>query len=342
MSLLWIEGFETFGTSNGSAPTGYLEKYVTDAASTTGITIEDGRIGGKCLKVVNNGRTFTRAFGSNKVSLVVGFGLKVASYSITQTILTLFDGANNQINVRIVSPSGEFEIRRSGTTLATTSGAALATGVWAYIELKVTIDNSAGAYELRVNGVNVASASGVDTYNTGNVGVDRATFAASSSSSNAVYFDDIYICDTSGSVNNNFLGSKKVVAIYPNAAGDSTQFTPSTGNNYAAVDENPPNDDTDYVESGTSSHLDLYNFDNTSLLSIAGVQINARVKETDGTPYSIYLVAKSGSTQSDGSSQAIGSASYVTRSRVLETNPDTSAAWTDSEMDSAQFGVKVA
>lgn len=342
MSLLWIEGFETFGTVNGDAPVGYLEKYVVDSATTTGVTIQDGRVGGKSLRLGSNARTFTVPAFGNKTTIVVGFGLKVASFAITQTILTLFDGSTNHINIRLVATSGEFEIRRSGTTLATTSGAALTPNVWGYVELKVTIDDSTGSYELRVNGVNEASASGVDTRNAGNASVDRVQFAGSASASSNVYFDDIYILDTSGSLNNDFLGSQKVVAIYPSAAGDSTQFAPSAGNNYQAVDDNPPDDDSTYVESGTSSQLDLYNFDDTSLVGVKGVQINARCKETDGTPFSVHLVAKSGATQSDGSAIAVGSTNYLTRTRIVETDPDTSAAWTDGGIDSAQFGVKVA
>ena len=52
---------------------------------------------------------------------------------------------------------------------------------------------------------------------------------------------------------------------------------------------------------------------------------------------------KSGGTNSDGSSVAIGGTTFRTITpRILETDPNTSSAWTDSNVDAAEFGVKVA
>lgn len=345
MSLLWIEGFETFGTTNGNDMTGLRQKYTTDGVFGN-LLVQDGRVGGKSCQWTNAARTLTTPNFGNKQTLVVGFGFKAATYSGNVEVLRFLEStATSGVHVTLqVTSTGEWELRRgtgSGSTIATTSGAAISTGTWGYVELKMKIGNAGvGSYELRVNGINVLSDADEDTQNSGAAYTQQVMFRGGGSST-AFQLDDIYILDTSGSLNNDFLGSQKVVALYPNGAGDSTQFTPSTGNNYAAVDENPANDDTDYVESGTSGHLDLYSFDNPSLVNVKGVQINARLRESDGTPFSAYLVAKSGSTQSDGSSIAIGSATYLTKTRVLETNPDTSAAWTDSELDSAQFGVKV-
>ena len=54
-------------------------------------------------------------------------------------------------------------------------------------------------------------------------------------------------------VNNNFLGNNKIVAMLPASAGDSSDWTPTgSANHYATVNENPPDDDTTYVQDSTN------------------------------------------------------------------------------------------
>lgn len=343
MSLLWIEGFETFGTTNGNDMVALRGKYVTDG-TLGNLLVDDGRTaGGKCCKITNGSRFFTTPDFTASQTVVIGFGFKCfGTYAGTLSIVTLFDGATEHASLQ-VNASGEFIVRGRGTTvLATTSGAVISAGTWGYVELKMTIGNAGvGSYELRVNGVTVASDADEDTQNGGNASVNKVRFNAGGSGTSYA-FDDIYILNTSGSDNNTFLGSRKVVAVYPSAEGDQIAFSPSTGSdNSALVDENPPNDDTDYVESGTSGHQDLYQVGDVTFSVINGVQINARCKETDANPFSIKLVAKSDVTVDEGSAMNVGSTSYVTKARVLEHDPDTTALWTDSGVDAAQIGFEV-
>jgi hypothetical protein len=244
-----------------------------------------------------------------------------------------------------MNQSGEFLYYRGteiGTLLGTTSGASIPPGFWFYVELVVKIADTGGTIDLYINGTNVLSLSSQDTRNGGNASADRVKWV--SSSSEPCQYDDIYILDDTGSVNNARLGSQKVIGSLPAGAGSSTQFTPSAGSNYQCVDDNPHNGDTDYVESGTSGHKDLYDYASIGTLAgIKGVQINTVARETDGAPFSLYQTVKSGGTNSDGSSVAISGQTFKTITpRLLETDPDTSSAWTDSGVDAAEFGIKVA
>jgi hypothetical protein len=348
MALLWIDSFDSYGSSNGSFPTGLDVKYA-NLASQTNTLVADGRLpGGKSVALGHSSSPVrlieTRGFG-NIATWIVGFGFKfgVSYPSATRRLFAIRDAGSPQITVN-VKTDGEFEVRRGdvgGTLLATTSGAAPGTATWCHVEFKVTINNS-GSYELRINGVNEASGS-TDTQQSSNAYAQTvALFGAQESSSDTRWsFDDLFILDSSGSANNDFIGSQAVVCIFPNGAGDETDWTASSGNNYEAVDENGHDGDTSYVASSTSGHQDLYEFGNITLTSIKGAMISAVCRETDATPFDVKLVCKSGTTTDVGPAEAIGSTSYLYRHRVLEEDVDTSSPWDASGINNSQFGFEV-
>lgn len=343
--LRWIEGFEGFGTSAGSTPTGMATKY-TVTSSDSDLVLRAGRFSGFCMEITIG---LTKAFQTPALTamttITVGFAMRQATYGNIRNVLQILDGTTVHGTLRM-NTSGEFSYFRGteiGTQLgSTTSGASIMPGQWFYVELVVKIADSGGTVDLYINGTNVLSVASADTRNGGNASVDRAKWI--SSSADACQYDDIYVLDDTGSVNNSRLGSHKVIGSLPSGAGSSTQFTPSAGSNYQCVDDNPTNSDTDYVESGTSGHKDLYDYASIgTLANIKGLQINTVARETDGSPFSLYQTVKSGSTNSDGSSVAISGQTFKTITpRVLETDPDTSSAWTDSGVDAAEFGIKVA
>jgi hypothetical protein len=154
------------------------------------------------------------------------------------------------------------------------------------------------------------------------------------------YYDDIYFLDASGSVNNDFLGPRKVSVIRPNAAGDDTDWTPDSGNNHDRVKEAVLDGDTSYVETGTTNDQDLYNYEPTvDLTEVSGIQIMTEAKVTAGA-MELQTISKSGTTEDAHSCGTIISTDYVTCVAVGELNPDTSLQWTPAEIDAAQFGVK--
>jgi len=337
MALLWIDGFDTYGTS-GDPSAHLLRKYlsVTGGAPAT----VAGRLGGYAIRCSSNFWFETPPLTTN-ATMIVGFAFKT-DLQMSGTILYLYDEDQPGINLRMRS-DGELQVYRYSTLLGTTSGKAVSLGTWYYIELKVVCNATTGSYELRINGVNVLSASSVNTKN-GTHSYHTSVYLANNLYSQPWYFDDYYICDGSGPANNDFLGSIKVTPIYPNGDTASKDFSRSAGvDNYALVDENPSNGDTDYVESSVSGNTDLYDYQDPSVgTAIFGVQVNTDCRETDANHLSLKMPCKSGVTTDEGSAQLIGSASQVTLRRVLETDPNTGAAWTGAALNSAQFGIKVA
>lgn len=339
MALLWIEGFEGFGTSTGVAPVGLDRKYNLKG-NVNIMDVEAGRTGGLCIELLSGSTVFFQTFAlTTNNTLIVGFGVKFPAFTGAK-LLALYDGVTEGINLRLKA-DGEFEVYRITTLLGTTTGASIGEGNWGHIELKVVTHDTTGSVQLKVNGVTKLNLTGIDTQPSTNAYHNMVRFMGSSQNPNV---DDIYVLDSTGTVNNDFLGNMKVLGILPTAEGDTINFTPTSGtNNALMVDENPTDDDTSYVEASGVGSKDLYQYADVSGVGdlIAGVQINTDVRETDATTFNLITVVKSGVTESDNAASPIGSLNYVTKTRIVETDPDTVAAWTAAGVNAAQFGVKI-
>lgn len=333
MALLWIDGFEGYGTSIGSppSPSGIIGRRYTTVHESI-FDIEAGRISGYSLQFNGITRTMRTSALTTDDTVVIGFAFQ--AYTANAVLVRLYDGATLGVNLRFAS--GELAIYRGTTQLGVTTTLGLSQSTWYYGELKVKCNDTTGTYEVRLSEVNVLSATGVNTKAGSNNYHDSFMFFGD------IIIDDIYFLDSTGSQNNDFLGNVRVIAIRPDG-NDSVQWTPSAGDNYAAINEEVCNDDTDYVEDSVAGHKDLYDYESLSLSpsQIFGVQINTMCRETDATPFDLVTVVKSGTTESDDGGQAIGSTDYQVKRRIVELDPDTSSAWTESGVNAAKFGVKV-
>jgi hypothetical protein len=210
--------------------------------------------------------------------------------------------------------------------------------------LKVVIDPAAGSYELRINESVEMSDTGVNTAESGGTNADVFHLRNAFSST----IDDWYICDSSGSTNNNFLGDCQIEGILPNGAGDKTEWSAQpAGNNYQRVDD-PQNaySIADYVYDDTAAQGDLYEFAdpgaiagsilgigiiNFAALNSAGSRVVRNIFKTDG-----------GGTEYDlTGSFTIASTDPAGFMKIEELNPDTAIAWTEADLQNGQFGVEV-
>lgn len=350
MALLWIEGFESIGTTNGNvpAPTGVLARKYT-MVSESSMKVQAGRISGHSLNTINwNNNLTTKNFPTTNATLICGFAFYSSGYATSPNpIVSFYDNGTLGVNVRWLT-GGELGVYRGSTQLGVTSGLGLLLSTWYYIELKVlTANGTSGAYDLHLNGssINANGAcntkAGADNYH------NAVAFPQSGSIGNinaTIQYDDIYICDGSGSANNNFLGNMKVLSILPNGDTGTQQFTPSTnGSHYTLINEEPIADDSNYVEDTVSGHQDIYDYGSVTGTgaTIAGIQINTCAKITDANSFSLKTPILSGSANSDDSGQSVTS-NYTTLIRISETDPNTNSAWTANGINAAQFGVEVA
>lgn len=297
-----------------------------------------GRFGGNAISATGG--------GANTVTLtaqqtrVMGFALQTNSTTLNGIIAQFKDAGSNQVELRL-DGSQHLQVTRNATVLGTSSST-YPISAWHYVEWKVKIDPSTGTYEVRVDGVNVLSGTGANTRNTANSTANQALI--NSLGGFTLTFDDLYILNTSGSANNDFLGECRIFTSLP--TGDDASFkqwTPSTGtSHFANVDDNPPNDDTDFNSSATVGQIDLFTFPSISPTgSIACVQTVLTARKDDAGTRQICEECRSGSTNYDGANTFTMNSTYGMFREIRETDPATSAAWTLSGLNAAEFGAKV-
>ena len=203
MALLWIDGFENYGTTEGSAPspTGVMaRKYTVNGEST--LDIEAGRDGGKSMQVGSSTVWLQTPGLTTERTLVVGVAFKIANVTSFGTLVEMhnLDGTGFNVYFNI----GELQARRASTVMKSTTGLNLVAGVWYFLEYKCFCDNTTGSYEIRIDGVNVLSDTNVDTQNTTAFNYHvRVRLRTGSSAENT--FDEWYILDTSGSTHKHFV-----------------------------------------------------------------------------------------------------------------------------------------
>lgn len=339
MALLFIDGFDHYVTAD-------ITKKWTSAGGSGTINTSGGRRSGGALNCINSSSSVTKSVTATS-SFVIGFAFNTSGApALSRAIISLRDAGAAQCELNL-NADLTLSVMRNGVALTSgTSSSTLAANAYYYIEWKVTIADSiaASSCKVRVNGVDwITVATGQDTKNTANTTANQVIVGPVGSASATWLYDDLYICDQSGSTNNDFLGDCRIDTQFPNGDGATTNFTCSTGTtHYALVDETAPNT-TDYVDSANVGDRDLYDYTNLTALSsstVYGVQVCAAVNKDDAGARSIALTARSSGTNSDGSTQAL-STSQLFYMSVFETD-SASAQWTQTSVDSAQFGIKVA
>lgn len=252
----------------------------------------------------------------------------------------------------------------TGTTTVTT-------GIWYVIELRhFSNSNLNSAIAGRVDGVEFAGSTtrGIGT------GISRVRWGgninAEGGTSGEWFIDDLAVNDDSGISQNSWPGLGRITHLRPNAAGDSNQLLVGSGaaastTNYTHVNEVTPDDKavtTNYLKYASTLlvPVDDYNVDNATTGGIDAsdtivlVGVGTRIMGTsntagDGRRWQYRIKGQSGGTVSQSAIVLTDSVNTRTHINTLTfhnyqhhayTNPQTSAAWIVSEIDSMQIGAE--
>ena len=341
MSLLLVEGFD-------DGLMFYKWTSVTATVSATG-----PRTGTNKLPVNTTNVQKQFAPADSHATMIVGAGVnfdalgasgKFMSFksdaSATQHIGLFRDNTDSSISVYFGGDSGN----TLGTLLGGTGTNSVLAATWYFMEIKVVLADAGGSVEIRLNGspTPAFSFSG-DTKNAGTEAViSRVVMGTTGGNSNRTNFDDVYICNGAGSVNNNFLGDCSVRTFYPSGNGALSQLVGSDSNsvdNYLLVDEAVPSS-TDYTGSATAGELDTYAFTDLASGSIKGIAHRSYVAKSEAGSNKVRQVVRVGGVNYPDADIHLGT-NYVGVSRMLETNPATSAAWLLADYNSSEFGIEV-
>lgn len=347
MALFWIEGFEGFGVTPGLAPqpTGVLARKYT-VSGEANMDIEEGYWSDSFSLELNSAGdylhspTFNLTGGGLSWTTCTGFAVQFSNLGAYKFFSLYSATPLEAINLRLRA-DGEIDVYRATTLLGTTSGAAIEAGVWFFLELKVVAHDSAGTVDIRINESSVLSLSGQDTAEGSWTNTSWRLWALASGS---VKFDHLHFLDASGTKNNDLLGPKQVRTIFPNAVGNSDEWTPTAGDNYECVDDNPMDDLTSYVASGVSGQQDLYEYPDITTVKmpegIVGVQINNDCRRYGSVDFDLLTFAKGTGPTAVGGVVSVDHDDFQTESNIMESDAD-GDDWTRANLNSTQFGVKV-
>jgi hypothetical protein len=230
--------------------------------------------------------------------------------------------------------------RGAGGTVLATCSFSFAHQIYHSVEIMATIADAGGICKVKINGVLMIDYSG-DTKNGGtNTTIDSISYYMGNNG--GMYLDDFVLYDATGSAPyNDFLGDVRIQTSSPSAAGNSTQFTPSSGANYTTVDELPYSA-ADYVSAVPSGTKDTYAMTDLSGTPsyIYATQTNLVAKKTDAGPVSLRPIVRSGGVDYAGTSIAL-LASDRTLTHIRTTDPNTATTWTTSGVNNLQAGMEI-
>lgn len=218
------------------------------------------------------------------------------------------------------------------TSTAPFDGFVMSLNTWYYVELSLTITSGAYAYIVRVNNSVIASGT-LSTTTATPLGIQAVKFVGPGGGQSCL-LDDLYVTDGA------FLGDANWVPIYPNAAGDSTQWAPTPAvANWVNTSEHSPDDFTSYNQANAVSNQDLYNMDNigTGFKIVGAHALNCATKSAAGVA-SMEGSIKTNSTLSQEPEFFPSFGSWIYQRKGYEINPITGLAWTVADINAIQRG----
>lgn len=338
MALIFMDGFDAYPSSD------LTSKY---NVRTGGFVILPGQgrfsSGAVGQATAGGGGELIAKFFQGRQTLIVGVAYKF-SYSAAGSFPTLVISLNDLGAAQVqlwLNGSQILEIRNASGTVLATGTHTLFQNTFYYLEFKVTIGSS-GHAEARIGGVTECSFTG----NTDSQGVGRVSgiglhydhFRVPGS------FDDLYVADSTGIRNNDFIGDVRVETRLATGQGDSSDFSVTgSGTHYGAVSESAQDGDTSYISSSSVGAKDSFTLPplSSTPLFIAGIQQTTVARKDDAGIRTLAAYLKiSGADYVNGINIPLTD-SYTYDSSLLENNPATGAAWTRDELEAAQIGIKL-
>ena len=351
MTLLHIDGFEGYGKED------VLSFWASGSyIDTSSLIDQTGRRNGYCLNAPDRTSTSDwrlRWSNTNPIDeqvMIVGCAFRMGANlgNVTVSFLTIKNpmgstianvGINTDYTISVsYSPSNTNQILYISEILDQ--------NVWYYLELKGKMSSPGGIVVCRLNEQIIYENYNLDTVAYQASGTQIGSVQFYISSYNRIAIDDIYILDTTGTKNNDFLGDIRVDSIHPDGAGNYTQLTPSAGNNYECVDETNM-DSADYVEGANAGEKDSYSYGSvpTDLddAAIFGTQLrNQAVRTAESDNIKVKGFLRTGSTDYEESTAQSLSTIYKSKSIIWEDDPSDSNVWTKAKINACEFGVEVA
>lgn len=275
------------------------------------------------------------------------FFIRLGLFQYTNKLFSIYFREGSLDHLRLVFGSDNRLVTayRGSTSLATSKIYTVPWDVWNLIEVHGVVDDVNGIATVKVNGSIILDLVEVDTRNGGLGLVDNILFCHTSTYSS--WIDDIAVNDTTGDKDNSWVGNGYCVGKKANGVVSAQlvgQDADSTGN-HLNVDDLPHDSDTTYNESDVVGERDVYKLEDLALAdgeAINAVTVVAIAKLDSAGEGNLKVGCLSDATELQSDAVALSSDAYKAVTKLLPTDPNGGAAWTQSGFNAAKVTVEVA
>jgi hypothetical protein len=370
MALLFMDGFDHYnynGTAqkkwdNPIAFSGYTSGASSGRFSTGGVS-PNGSGNLFCHQWAGMNKTFVWT-PTPPSELIIGFAAKFDFTSEVHPFLQILgDNGRPQVQFWLDAIGGDIKLVLAdpaalavpvsdtpfptGTLIANT-GFVPPIGLWFYFETKILFSTgSTGRIDIQLDSTPFVSITNIKTSNTGTSYFKGWRITGLEQFSSGFTIDDLYIADNLPGNITDFVGEVRVQTMYPDAEGFQNDFFPSTGTNNATNvnlartnwTETTPT--AKYNFSGTINAIDLYSIGNYTIAgTIFGVQANLSHRKDDVGARRVAPILRTGGNIYVGDDVPQYS-DYTWAGHIWEENPALALPWTLTELNQAEFGIKI-
>jgi hypothetical protein len=333
MAIEFMDGFDYY---TGTDATGHQSVW-DSASSVTSISADGGGVYDYGRTAALSSNTFLKKTVNSTATKIVAFHMKAAGYN-GGNFVSFYDSATLHVNIK-VNADKTVTFYRNTTALGTSTALVAAINTWAWYSVKVTIDDAAGVVSLYMNGNLIYELTSQDTRNAGNASCNFIQLSSCYTTASTTNYDNVHIMDSTGATYNNHIGEHRIYKYLGTADGALTDMTASAGNDYACIDENPNNGDTDYISTSTAGHINTVAAPALSLSTIAAVKVSASIRKDDAGTRTARVINRQSTTNYAGTSYDAAS-TYSFISHLWLVNPATTSAWSGAEVDATQPGIE--
>jgi hypothetical protein len=326
--MKFLEGFDSYGAVS------FQSSYKWDNANV--VTLGSGRFSGNAAFL---GTTTLKKLVGASTGLTAGFSLILPEAG--GAFMQWRDNTDSYIMDIGTNPTNSLLFITSSTVAYSSSPIPLNT--WIYFEVSILnfSSSAAGNILVRMNGEQIfSSPAGFVLLGSGS----GSGFVLNGDGVNTIGYDDLYICDNTGTYNTSFIEDGEILTLFPDGPGAVTDFSLfGAATNWQAVIEQPFDGDTSYVYSGVDTDQDLYTIADMPVgqtIVIPGIAVNTVARKDNTGSIGFIPLAKSGINLGSGTTTPVTS-SYLEYQYIFEREPVTNNPWDETLVNSLQIGAEV-
>jgi hypothetical protein len=292
-----------------------------------------GRFGGRCA-FMGNATALKKVFPVRK-TYILGYAIKPG---IGVRHAELFDEDLSYQGFVEINANGSIRYVRGSYTEVCRTDFLMRMGYWQYVEALVTIGTTDGRVRIQVDGDPKLDLAGLNTQGTAKANISRIELGYPGN----CYLQDIYINDDQGPAPwNGMLGDIRVLASSVTGNGFLNQWTPSAGQNFECVNENPVNPAT-FTASSTLLAKEYYQHAPADPLNtqILGMQLCSIAAKSDAGLRAIRQGVRVSGAEYESADKALLT-DMTTFTEFFPVNPATGLPWTKEQFDAAQIGARL-